>query len=212
MLMFFTKGTEQLPYYTYDIQGKNWKATFVVVDSDCFIQKYQESTSVYQNPYTEGCHGTTQQQVDFLQKSFSASNADWKFLQLHHPYLSSSANYTELQPLIDIVEQHQGVVLNGHDHCLGHYYNNKTHFVLSGASGFPEAGDCNNGVKLGPYAEFLGANSQAAANGFVTLDINKHSLNFEYYLRDMTFEGGDLYPVRHDLTPGYSFQVTTKAK
>jgi tartrate-resistant acid phosphatase type 5 len=206
------KGTEKLPYYSYDIKGKDWKATFVVVDSDCFIDTYQKSTSVYQNPYTKACHQTTQQQVNFLQKAYSESDADWKFLQLHHGYMSSSTNYTELEPLMAIVEQHHGVVFNGHDHCLAHYYHNKTHFILSGAAGYPQAGDCNNGVKMGPYAEFLGANSQSAANGFVTVDINKQKLNFEYYLRDMDFEGGDLYPVPHDLTPKYSFQVTQKAK
>lgn len=167
---------------------------------------------MYYNEYTQGCHKTTQEQVDFLQKAFSESDADWKFLQLHHPYLSSSGNFTELDPLVQVVVQHRGVVLNGHDHCVAHYYNNNTHFVLSGGAGYPQAGDCNNGVKLGPFAEYLGANAQAAANGFVTLDINKNSLNFEYYLRDMKFEGGDLYPVAHDLSPSYSFQVTEKAK
>ncbi|KAL1982735.1 hypothetical protein VTN96DRAFT_917 [Rasamsonia emersonii] len=201
-------GTEKLPYYTYDLTGKDWTATFVVVDSDCFIEAYQESTSVYQNEYTAACHKTTQVQVDFLQQTFSQSKADWKFLQLHHPYLSSSGNYSELWPLISIVEQHKGIVLNGHDHCLAHYYGNNTHFVLSGAAGYPQAGDCNNGVPLGPYAQYLAANAQAAANGFVTLDISKQSLNFEYYVRDMSFEGGDLYPVQNDLKPSYSFQIT----
>jgi hypothetical protein len=34
--------TEQLPYYTYDLVGSNWSATFVVVDSDCFLSSYQK--------------------------------------------------------------------------------------------------------------------------------------------------------------------------
>jgi hypothetical protein len=171
-----TQGTEQLPYYTYDLVGSNWSATFVVVDSDCFLSSYQkvlfpcpnyhactnkhpQNTSVYRNTYTSTCHNDTQTQVDFLSTTFAASNATWKFLQLHHPYSSVSTNETDLAPLIEVVIQHQGVVINGHDHCLGHFYQNNTNFILSGAAGYPQAGDCNNGTALGPYALYLGANN-----------------------------------------------------
>lgn len=99
-------------------------------------------------------------------------------------------------------------MLNGHDHCMAHFYGNNTNFILSGGAGYPQAGDCNNGTAPGPYAKFLGANSQSAANGFVTMDISKHVVNVEYYLRDMTFEGGDLFPVKYDLNPSYAFQIT----
>jgi hypothetical protein len=37
-----SQGTEQLPYYTYDLEGEDWTATFVVVDSDCFLSSYQK--------------------------------------------------------------------------------------------------------------------------------------------------------------------------
>ncbi|KAH8694144.1 putative tartrate-resistant acid phosphatase type 5 precursor [Talaromyces proteolyticus] len=205
-------GTEKLPYYTYDLVGEDWTATFVVVDSDCFIDSYQKDTSVYKNPYTTACHKTTQTQVDFLTKTFAESKADWKFLQLHHGFLSVSGNYTELWPLISVVEKHNGIVLNGHDHCTAHYQSNNTNFVLSGGAGYPQAGDCNNGVSLGPFVKFLGANSQAAANGFVTLDLSAEKLVFEYYLRDMQFDGGDLFPVKNDMKPQYSFKVTEHAK
>jgi tartrate-resistant acid phosphatase type 5 len=69
-----------------------------------------------------------------------------------------SENNTDLQPLIDVVVQHNGIVMNGHDHCLAHFYANNTNFILSGAAGYPQAGDCNNGTSLGPYTKFLGAN------------------------------------------------------
>lgn len=36
------KGFEGTPYYTYDLVGADWTATFVVVDSDCFLSSYQE--------------------------------------------------------------------------------------------------------------------------------------------------------------------------
>jgi len=183
-----------------------------------------QNTSVYFNPYTQACYEDTQTQVDFLATTFAESTATWKFLQLHHPYMSSAANETELEPLIDIVIKHSGIVLNGHDHCLAHYYNNNTNFILSGAAGYPQVGDCNYGVPLGPYALFLGANEMTgmvfdfcmltlvnlptAANGFVTMDISSQSINVEYYVRDMQFENGDLYPVPYDLNPSYSFQIT----
>ncbi|KAJ9204592.1 hypothetical protein DTO164E3_1767 [Paecilomyces variotii] len=205
-------GTKGLPYYSYDIQGRDWTATFVVVDSDCFIDDYQESTSVYQNEYTTSCHQDTQTQVDFLAQAFANSNAEWKFLQLHHGFQSSFTNYTELWPLIEIVEQHKATVLNGHDHCMAHYYNNQTNFILSGGAGYPEVGDCNNGVPLGPYTKWLGANNQSAANGFVTLDISKESVVVEYYARDMKFEGGDLYPVQNDLNPSYQFTISQQSQ
>lgn len=35
-------GTEGLPYYTYDLVGSDWTATFVVMDSDCFLESYQK--------------------------------------------------------------------------------------------------------------------------------------------------------------------------
>lgn len=122
-------------------------------------------------------------------------------------------------------------MLNGHDHCLGHFFLNDTNFILSGAAGYPQAGDCNNGTALGPYALFLGANNFTgewrepqllrviyadcvtlpAANGFVTLDISEQLVNVEYYARDMAFEDGDLYPVDCDLKPSYNFQITQHA-
>ena len=42
---------------------------------------------------------------------------------------------------------------------MGHFFQNDTNFILSGAAGYPQAGDCNNGVAQGPYALFLGANN-----------------------------------------------------
>jgi tartrate-resistant acid phosphatase type 5 len=150
---------------------------------------------------------------------------------MHHPYRSAATNETDLEPLINIVEKHHGMVVNGHDHCLGHFFSNNTNFILSGAAGYPQAGDCNNGTAPGPYALYLAANNLTgecnglelilipcaynvaplAANGFVTMDISKDMINVEYYARDMEFENGDLYPVDCDLKPSYSFQVTQKA-
>ncbi|KAI1626888.1 putative tartrate-resistant acid phosphatase type 5 precursor [Exophiala viscosa] len=204
-------GTSGLPYYTYDLTGSDWTATFVVVDSDCFLSSYQKNTSVYQNSYTEACYQNKSVQTDFLNQTFASSNATWKFLQLHHPYISSSTNQTDLAPLISIVEAHNGIVLNGHDHCLAHYYYNNTDFILTGAAGYPQAGDCNNGTALGPFALFLAANPLTAANGFVTMDISSQFINVEYYVRDMQFDNGDLYSVHYDLAPSYSFQITKKA-
>lgn len=203
-------GTEGLPYYTYDLAGKDWKATFAVVDSDCFINAYQKNTSVYQNDYTLSCHKDKQVQVDFVEQAFAKSDAQWKFLQIHHGYVSSSTNFTELSPFVEIVEKYNGIVVNGHDHCLAHYHLNNTNFILTGGSGYAEPGDCNNGVALGPFAKFLGANSQGAGNGFVTMDISKKSVNVEYYARDMSYEGGDLYPVKNQMEPIYSFVVDAK--
>lgn len=157
---WFFNSTNGEQYYTYDLEGSDWTATFVVVDSDCFLSSYQKNTSVYYNSYTQNCYANKQVQVDFLQTTFQNSNADWKFLQLHHPYMSVATNQTDLAPLIAIVEAHNGIVLNGHDHCLGHFFNNNTNFILSGGAGYPQAGDCNYGIPLGPFAKFLAANSQ----------------------------------------------------
>ena len=118
-----------------------------------------KNTSVYRNEYTSACHNNTQVQTNFLANAFANSTATWKFLQLHHPYASVSTNETDLAPLIDIVEKHHGIVLNGHDHCLGHFFLNNTNFILSGAAGYPQAGDCNNGTAQGPYALYLAANN-----------------------------------------------------
>jgi tartrate-resistant acid phosphatase type 5 len=114
---------------------------------------------VYQNEYTSACHNNTQVQVNFLNETFANSKATWKFLQLHHPYVSAVENETDLAPLVSIVEEHHGVVLNGHAHCLAHFFFNNTNFILSGAAGYPQAGDCNNGTATGPYTLYLAANN-----------------------------------------------------
>ncbi|EAU29649.1 predicted protein [Aspergillus terreus NIH2624] len=204
-------GHDHQPYYTYDLTGSNWTATFVVVDSDCFVNKYQDPSSVYNTAYVIACHKDTQTQVDFLRRSFAHSTATWKILQIHHGYVSSSTNYTELAPLIDIARAHNAVVVNGHDHCMAHYHYQGMDFVLTGAAGYAEPGDCNYGVPLGPYAKWLGADADQAANGFVTLDISYNSLGFEYYARDMYMKGADYYPVSNDTRPSYSFSVTKHA-
>lgn len=198
-------GHDKLPWYTYDLVGSNWTATIVVVDSDCFVNEYQEADSVYMTPYVQACHKTTQQQVEFLRKSFAESTAEWKILQIHHGYISSSENFTELAPLMDIVRHHDGVVINGHDHCMAHYYYQDTNFVLSGAAGHPEAEGCNYGQKLGSFAKWLGADRLQSANGFVTLDISANALNFEYYARDMPVLGST---IKNDMKPSYNFTVT----
>jgi tartrate-resistant acid phosphatase type 5 len=62
-------------------------------------------------------------QVDFLDKSSAESDADWKFMVMHHPILSTSANYTnpaDMGALFQVVQKHKLVVLNGHDHVLSH--------------------------------------------------------------------------------------------
>ncbi|KAJ5097365.1 hypothetical protein N7456_008086 [Penicillium angulare] len=178
---------------------------------DVVAGKAGDNSSVYSTDYVISCHKDTNKQVDFLRKSFAESDATWKILQIHHGYISSSSNYTELQPLIDIVRENNGVVVNGHDHCMAHYQYQGMDFVLTGGAGYAEAGDCNYGVPLGPYAKWLGADAMQAANGFVTLDISYESLNFEYYARDMKLKGADYYPVKKDMKPSYNFTVTKHA-
>lgn len=73
--------------------------------------------------------------------------------------MSASDNRTDLAPLIKVVAAHNGIVINGHDHCLAHFYNNNTNFITTGAAGYPQAGDCNYGVPLGPYTLYLAANN-----------------------------------------------------
>ncbi|KAJ5489753.1 hypothetical protein N7539_004643 [Penicillium diatomitis] len=204
-------GPENKPYYSYDLKGSDWTATFAVVDSDCFVNSYQKPDSVYNTDYVIECHKDKQTQVEFLRKAFAESDATWKILQIHHGFLSSSTNYTELAPLIDIVRENNGVVVNGHDHCMAHYESEGTNFVLTGGAGYAQAGDCNNGVPLGPFTKWLGASADQAANGFVTLDISSKELLFEYYARDMKMKGADYYPVANDMMPSYNFTVTKHA-
>ncbi|EAW24406.1 uncharacterized protein NFIA_039820 [Aspergillus fischeri NRRL 181] len=68
------------------------------------------------------------------------------------------------------------------------------------------------GCRWAPYTKWLGANSLSAANGFVTMDISREEVNVEYYARDMKFEEGDLYPVKNDMTPSYSFKINPHAR
>lgn len=180
---------------------------------------------MYRNAYTSTCHNNTQAQTKFLAHTFAKSNATWKFLHLHHPYRSAAGNETDLEPLISIVEKHHGILMNGHDHCLGYFFSKDTNFILSGVARHPQAGDCNNGTAPGSYALYLAANNLTgecngpesilvtcaddvvlpAANGVVTLDISKDMINVEYYARDAELDNGDLYPVDCDLKPATAF-------
>lgn len=71
--------------------------------------------------------------------------------------MSAATNNTDVAPQIAVVEKHGGVLLkNGHDHCLAHFYNNNTNFILAGGAGYPQAGDCNYGLPLGPLHQVAG--------------------------------------------------------
>ena len=76
-----------------------------------------------------------------------------------------------------------------------------------------ERGLENKGLKTRYFGHDLGseADKRPAANGFVTMDISSEMINVEYYARDMTYEGQDLYPVACDLQPSYSFQIKQKS-
>ncbi|PKX96516.1 uncharacterized protein P174DRAFT_428059 [Aspergillus novofumigatus IBT 16806] len=208
---FETKGQ---PYYTYDLHAADWTATFVVVDSDCFIEKYQASTSVYQNSYTKQCHAERAHAGRLPgEQAFAASKAEWG-IPPASPRVHVRSDEQHRRRASDRRRREARAAsssTNGHYHCLAHVYNNNTNFILAGGAGYPQAGDCNYGVPLGPYTKWLGANSQSAANGFVAMDISREEVNVEYYARDMKLEGGDLYPVKNDMAPSYSFKIKTHA-
>ncbi|KAJ5289284.1 uncharacterized protein N7443_009537 [Penicillium atrosanguineum] len=79
---------------------------------------------------------------------------------------------------------------------MAHYQYEGTDFVLTGGAGYAEAD-----VPLGPYAKWLGANANQAANGF----------NLSTTPRDMRRSGADYYFVKDDTKPSYSFAVTKHA-
>ncbi|GFG00805.1 purple acid phosphatase 4 [Aspergillus lentulus] len=193
-------GTTGRPYYTYVLHGADWIATFVVVDldSDCFVEKYQASTSVYQNSYTKQCHAERATQVAFLEQTFAASKAEWKFLQLHHGSPSSRNTAASSSKTATTTVSRTSTIIT------------RTLFSPA-ARGIPRLGTVTTGCRWAPYTKWLGANSQSAANGFVTMDISREEVNVEYYAWDMKFGGGDLYPIKNDMTPSYSFKIKSHA-
>ncbi|KAF4165907.1 hypothetical protein CNMCM6936_007210 [Aspergillus lentulus] len=136
-------GTTGRPYYTYNPHGADWTAT----------PAHPSTKTPTRSNVTRAERAT---QVAFLEQTFAASKAEWKFLQLHHGYMSAATNNTDVAPQIAVVEKHGGVLLNGHDHCLAHFYNNNTNFILAGGAGYPQAGDCNYGLPLGPLHQVAG--------------------------------------------------------
>ncbi|KAJ5585590.1 uncharacterized protein N7459_005390 [Penicillium hispanicum] len=73
----------------------------------------------------------------------SNSDAQWKFgLLIHQSNLSSSANYTERSPFVELVEKHNSIVWNG-------------------GSGYAEPGDYNSSVAWGPFPSSLVPNIRA---------------------------------------------------
>lgn len=124
-----------------------------------------------------------QAQIDFLDKSSAESDADWKFVVMHHPILSTSKNYTsakDMGGLFQVVEKHKLTVINGHDHVLSHQQGNNTDFFTVGAGSLTAASDGNNGV-YEPYIKYVAANATYADNGLALLSGTKEELVVEYY-------------------------------
>ncbi|KAF4157355.1 hypothetical protein CNMCM6069_005717 [Aspergillus lentulus] len=156
------------------------------------------STSVYQNSYTKQCHAERATQVAFLEQTFAASKAEWKFLQLHHGSPSSRNTAASSSKTATTTVSRTSTIIT------------RTLFSPA-ARGIPRLGTVTTGCRWAPYTKWLGANSQSAANGFVTMDISREEVNVEYYAWDMKFGGGDLYPIKNDMTPSYSFKIKSHA-
>jgi len=173
-------------WYAHDVTVNDVKYHFTVLDSSPFINSYRTNpASPY---YTQELINTMnatmlQEQIDFLDKSSGESDADWKFLVMHHPILSTSQNYTgakDMGGLFKIVEKHKLTVINGHDHVLSHQQGNNTDFFTVGAGSLTAAGDGNNGV-YEPYIKYVAANATYADNGLALLSGTKEELVVEYY-------------------------------
>ncbi|KAH8549686.1 Metallo-dependent phosphatase-like protein [Umbelopsis sp. PMI_123] len=173
-------------WYSHDITVKGVKYHFTVLDSSPFISSYRNNPA---SPYytkellTTMTPAMLQTQIDYLDKSSAESDADWKFLVMHHPILSTANNYTnpaDMGGLFQVVQKHNLVVLNGHDHVLSHQQGNNTDFFTVGAGSLTAAGDGNNGVYL-PYIKYTGSNATYADNGMALLSGTKEELTVQYY-------------------------------
>ncbi|KAI8062565.1 Metallo-dependent phosphatase-like protein [Gongronella butleri] len=177
-------------YYTHDISKNGVSALFIHYDTDCFISKYQQASSVYNVPYVTDCNKVKQDQVDFIQKNLeNATSYDYKFIVSHHPVWSTSGNYTtDLADVNALAQKHKAIYLNGHDHCLALYQQNDIPYILTGGMGLTQPGDCNNGVKVGDFSVKLFASQNEtdghAPAGFVSMDFAKTEMTLNYWLRD----------------------------
>ena len=89
-------------YYSYDIAGSNWHV--VALDTEC--------------TFVAGGCGVGSAQVNWLTSDLNANPTKNVIAMIHRPrYSSGSTNQTELQPLYDVMYQHNvDIVLQGHDH------------------------------------------------------------------------------------------------
>ncbi|CAO3687617.1 unnamed protein product [Umbelopsis ramanniana] len=173
-------------WYQHDVTVNGVKYHFTVLDSSPFISSYRTNTaSPYYSPelINTMTPAMLQAQIDYLDKSSAESDADWKFVVMHHPILSTSKNYTkpaDMGGLFQIVQKHKLVVLNGHDHVLSHQQGNNTDFFTVGAGSLTAASDGHNGVYL-PYIKYVAANATYADNGMALLSGTKEELKVEYF-------------------------------
>ena len=114
-----------------------------------------------------------EEQLNWLEKRLSASNADWKIVIGHHPVFSGGKHgntrrlVDRVKPLLDRF----GVqaYINGHDHDLQHVVVDHVSYITCGA-----------GCEARGTGSVPGTLFSASRLGFMTAEINRQSLAISF--------------------------------
>jgi len=167
-------------YFAVDIPIDNeTSAKLIFIDTNVLLEKYRKNIKRYPDildvwPYTE---------LQWLDSTLTASDAEWNIVTGHHPVYSAGAKHGDTGELIanvkPLLEKHGvQVYFSGHDHNLQHLHDDgPVHYVVSGA------GARTRRVGSHDYAVFA-----KETNGFVgaTLSAEMCVLEFiDYYGRTL---------------------------
>ena len=162
--------------------GENESLEIFFIDTTPLISKYREETE----KYADAAKQSKEQQIQWLEKSLSASKAKWKLVVGHHPlYAFTQKSDTERQDMRDAIESilekyNVDMYLCGHIHNFQHIKpaGSKVEYLVNSSGSLARKVESIDGTQYCSDKE-----------GFTMFSVNDNELSF--YLMDS--EGNSIY-------------------
>lgn len=162
--------------------GENESLEIFFIDTTPLISKYREKTE----KYADAAKQSKEQQIQWLEKSLSASKAKWKLVVGHHPlYAFTQKSDTERQDMRDAIESilekyNVDMYLCGHIHNFQHIKpaGSKVEYLVNSSGSLARKVESIDGTQYCSDKE-----------GFTLFSVNDNELSF--YLMDS--EGNSIY-------------------
>jgi len=171
----------QLAYGRYDprwvLPARYYRVRDILTDGTTIDGFYLDT-----NPFISQYRGTDvriddqnpQEQLDWLQRELSASQADWKIVYGHHPIYNGDGKrgmhdmHHTVEPILKAHRVH--LYICGHVHNLQYIAQDGVHYVINGAGSRVDA--------VGPAVD--GAFTAPGQHGFMVARIERSMLRFDF--------------------------------